>query len=212
MAIAFVQGNTNFDASVSNTLTAAYTSDVTAGNLLIVATAYPMNTPYTATITDSMGNSYSTAVGPTDSTALFFRNYIHYTVATSTGPNTVTFTTSGAIDFRRLLIHEYSGVDTLDATAANTGPSGAPNSGSASTNYANELIFGWGISNNGLTTPGSGFTLRQTSASESSEDKIVSSTGSYSAVYPADGSAWICQMATFYSSAVNLTAAPWLRF
>ena len=66
MPITFVQGNANGDSSSGTVTTCAFTSNVTAGNLLVVAVSFA-SAIETASVTDSPGNTYSTAVGPTTS-------------------------------------------------------------------------------------------------------------------------------------------------
>lgn len=210
---AFVQGNSNGDSSNGTVSTCAFSSNVTAGNLLVVTIGF-VTTSATATASDTQGNTYSTAVGPTDNTGITYRLYTFYAVAKSSGANTVSITISVGATFRRMMIHEYSGVNTLEGSNGASGNlSVPPDSGPVTTTHANALIFGWGITNNGTTTAGTGFTLRETALSESTEDKIVSSTGTYDAVYPNDDSSWICQVAAFYyASAVGPTAVTaWLH-
>ncbi len=211
-APAFVQGHADGNAGSSTTLTSTYDSSVSAGNLLVIAFSYG-STSATPTVSDSLGTSYKLAVGPTDNGALGFRNYIYYGVPGSGGSNTVTVTASTSVPFRRILIHEYANADTLDVTSAATGNGGLIDSGSVTTTYDIELLFGWGLSNNGTTSPDGNYTLRETALSESTEDQVVNAIGSYNASFPADSSQWICQLATFYlARAYNGTPVPWLHF
>jgi len=198
--IVFVQSQGAFDGSSDTTMQATFSSPVTAGNLIIVALAY-QSPSSTATVSDTQGNTYSAATGPTVNANMGsgFTSYIFYTIAGSTGSNTVVATLANTETYRRILIHEYSGVDTFDVASAATGNSATLDSGSATTTQATELIFGWGVSNNGVTDPGSNFMLRQTTQLESTEDKTVISTGNYNATFPTSSSEWICQMATFYA-------------
>jgi hypothetical protein len=195
----FVQGNTGYESFTGTSVSAAFSSNVTAGNLIVLAVGWQSSTA-TASVSDTQGNTYYSAVGPTVTTAIPYATQIFYAVAQSTGSNTVTFTPSASVNQRRLAIHEYSNVNVFDVSSAATGNGGTFSSGSATTTHATELIFGWGISNNGITSAGSGFTLRETTGSESTEDKVVTSTGSYSVTFPSDSTAWILQMATFYGS------------
>ena len=111
---------------------------------------------------------------------------------------TVTFSQAAAsVDVRIL---EYRGVTTLDAKAGASGSNAAPNSGSATTTSANELIFG---ANTVFTTnkaAGSGFTARIITSPDSdlAEDKIVTTAGGYSATASLNSSGpWVMQMVTF---------------
>jgi hypothetical protein len=71
------------------------------------------------------------------------------------------------------------------------------NSGSMATNFTNELIFGIGTSDI-VDAPGAGFTSRNTFNNNMTEDRLVTSTGSYNATEThASGNAWTMLMATF---------------
>jgi len=203
MAISFVQSNGNFSSSSVSTLSATFSSNVTAGNLLVIAIGFVGASTTVSSVTDTLGNTYSRAVGPTIDTNVNYTIYTYYTTSSSTGSNTVTVNSSASGTFFRVLVHEYSGVNTLDVVSGATASNGTIDSGSKTTYHADELIFGWGSSAGGtlLTGPGTGFTQRESQGSEITEDKIVSATGSYDASYPADTTSWACQMATFYQAA-----------
>jgi hypothetical protein len=100
-------------------------------------------------------------------------------------------------------VFEYGGLDTanpLDKTMAATGTGTTANSGSATTTSANELIFGAGNSAGALSA-GPGFTYRGSNAyGNLTEDKLVSTTGSYSAVGTQTTNPWLIQMVTFRAS------------
>lgn len=103
-----------------------------------------------------------------------------------------------------IYIHEYSGADPispLDVTASSTGYSKVADRGSKTTTYAGDLIFGY-IQNDSATVPvpGAFFTARRTNNGNLSEDRIATSTGSYSVNATLDSSQnshWIASMATF---------------
>jgi len=196
-AIAYVQGNqkTNSGTAISQN----FNSPNTAGNL-IVATAIWGSGAVTATISDSAGNSYATAVGPTTNSARMQTWYAMNIAAYTSNNITVQF--SGSVQ-SALLIHEYSGVATsgaLDQTSSGTGTSAACDSGSQTTAYPDELIFGvCAVLTQADITAGSTFTQRRyVNQAAMSEDKVVSAVGSYSADFSLGLSvAWIAQMATF---------------
>ncbi len=88
----------------------------------------------------------------------------------------------------------------MDVTAAASGSGTTTNSGSATTKFASELIFGANTVFTGNKGPGTGFTARIITSPDSdlAEDEVVSVTGSYSATAPLGSSgAWVMQMATF---------------
>jgi len=204
MAAAYVQSNNTFSSSNGNTWNVAFSSSVTSGNLIVVAVAgQPYLTPLAFSVTDSLGTTYTTAVTSTASLGSNpFISTIFYGVAPSGGSNTVTVTypTSGGstTSYNRILVHEYSGVDSVDQTTSASGHSSALNAGNMATTQADEVIFGWMVSNAGVSSAGSGYTLRETSGSEITVDKIVSSTGTYAPVATGAGSDdWIAIGAAF---------------
>jgi hypothetical protein len=211
---AFVQGNNNEQPSTASSLTCAYPASITKGDLLVVAFGLD-SMSITPTITDTLGNTYLQAASPVSNVNLGFSDYLFYAVAASTGANTITATLSGSTDYLRLLIHEYSCADTLDGgnAAFDTAGTTAPDSGAIVTHYPNEVIVGWAVSEGNTATTGAGtnFIQRQTALSQITEDRIITSTGTYHAVYPQDNTKWMAQGAAFYSSsAVNAGAAGWL--
>ena len=98
---------------------------------------------------------------------------------------TVAFNQAAAFVDVRVL--EYSGLDTaspLDVTAGAVGTGGTPSSGAATTKSAKELIFGAGMTGGHFSASRSRIHLRIITSPDGdiAEDKIVSATGSYSAV------------------------------
>jgi hypothetical protein len=131
--------------------------------------------------------------------------------------NSVTFTPgTGGVD-TGIAIHEFSGLNNFDVESHNNGSGTSQTSNSATTNFANELLFGFtSLTLNGISAsiiPGTGFTqaevLAQTGAAAVSfltEYQVVSSTGSFAATTTASagkGGAvnWATQIATFYQVA-----------
>ena len=197
-AVKFVQVNYKTSNSAAS-LAVPYLSAQTAGNLNIVVVGWNDSTSAVSSITDSKGNTYSRAVGPTAGTKL--TQSIYYAKNIAAGSNTVSVTFNTAVLFPDVRVLEYSGADTanpLDATAAAAGTSLNTNSGPASTTSLNELIFGAGTTFNGYY-PASGFTQRVlTNFGDMAEDAAVASMGTYSVTAPLHLSApWVTQMATF---------------
>ncbi len=113
---------------------------------------------------------------------------------------TVTFSVAAAYPDIRIL--EYKGADTVspvDVTAASTGNSATSSSGSVTTNNATDLIFGANLVQTVTTGPGSGFTSRLLTSPDGdiAEDRMVTTTGSYSATAPLSSGQWIMQMVAF---------------
>jgi hypothetical protein len=200
--VSFVQQNNKTSTSASS-LAVAYSGTQTAGNLNVVAVGWNDTTSTVSSITDSKGNTYTRAVGPTAGTAL--TQSIYYAKNIAAGSNTVTVTFSKTAAYPDVRVLEYSGADTtnpLDVTAGASGSGLTGNSGTATTTSANDLVFGAGMTFDIYNAPGNGFTNRViTNFGDIAEDKVVSATGSYSATAPMRASGpWVMQMATFRAS------------
>jgi hypothetical protein len=200
--IAFVQsgsGPTTLQAT-NATVSVNYPVGQTAGDLNVVVVGWGDVTSSVSTVTDSHGNVYSQAGGTATGTGL--RQAIFYATGIAAGSNTVTVTFNKAAAYPDVRIMEYSGLDTsnpLDVTAVGVGTGTTATSAAATTTAANELIVGAGTNGDVFSGAGTGFTLRIiNSYGNLGEDKVVSSTGSYSVSAPLKKSTpWIMQMATF---------------
>jgi len=200
-AISFVQvssGPSTIQSSNSS-VAVPYGKAQTAGDLNIVVVGWGDSSSTISSVTDSLGNTYSLAVGPTSISNL--QQSIYYAKNIAGGSNTVTVTFNQAAAYPDVRILEYSGLITispLDVTAAAVGSGTSASSGSANTTAPNELIFGAGTCANEFSGPGSGFTNRIINIyGNLAEDKMVSSTGNYAATAINSGGGWIMQMATF---------------
>jgi hypothetical protein len=199
--ISFVQVNATTPSSPQSTVTVTYTQPQTQGNLNIVVVGWNDALATVQTPTDSLGNSYKLALGPTIGTAL--TQSIYYAPNIHSGSNTVTVTFNQAAVFPDVRVLEYSGLnnttDPLDQTAGASGNGTLASSGSATSNFSSELIFGANTVFTATQGPGTGFTSRIiTHDGDIAEDEIVSATGSYGATAPLTSSGpWVMQMATF---------------
>ena len=201
----FVQANSGPSTiqSSNSSVAVSYLIPQTAGNLNVVVVGWGDTTSSISSITDTQGNTYTPAVGPTSTTGL--QQSIYYAKNTIGGSNKVTVTFNQAAAYPDVRVLEYSGADTtnpLDVTAAGTGTgTTAANSGSATTASSNELIFGAGTTGTAFSAAGSGFTSRMINIyGNIAEDKLVTSSGSYNATATTSSSNWVMQMATFRSS------------
>jgi hypothetical protein len=193
----------SIEGSAVASVSVAFPASNTAGNL-IIAFVRASTTTQTITLSDTAGNSYTQAVAQAQTTD-GHQIAIFYAANIKTGGNTVTATFSGANNHPFLAIYEYSGVSTLDKTAAAQGTTAAASSGAtATTTAANELVFaGLGLPSSATqtVTAGSGFTLEQQDNGTSraaSEDQTVSATGAYSGTFTLGASTnWSCAVATF---------------
>ena len=203
MAISHVQ---QFGAFAAGSPISATTGNVTvtAGNALIVGVlGFNIGGGQTASASDTLGNTWNTAVGPfqgtiAGSTSLMYVFYVKKLNASGTTAVTITF--SVAPNNIRVHCHEVSGLDQtspFDQMNTNTATSAAMTSGNVTTLFANEFLYGYGADNSGNPTTGVGWTAGITEGSELDEWQIVSATGTYAATYTGDGAAYMCEIATF---------------
>ena len=213
--VAFVQVAAATPQSPQSTVTVVYPAAQTAGDLNVVVVGWNDSTSNVTSVSDSSGNAYILAVGPTTGTEL--SQSIYYAKNIVSGSNTVTVTFNQAAASPDIRILEYAGLDTsnpLDVTAASAGNGNSASSGSATTTAANELILGADTITTTTTGPGNGFTTRIISSPDSDlvEDEIVSTNGSDSATASLSSGSWVMQMATFKgtgtAAAGQLTVTP----
>ncbi len=198
VAITFAQVAAATPQSPTATVSVTYPGAQTAGDLNVVVVGWNDTTSTVQSVTDSGGNNYVLAIGPTTGTAL--RQSIYYLSNIAGGNNTVTVTFNQAAAYPDVRILEYRGVTTLDAMAGASGSGTAANSGAATTTSANELIFGASMVATTTKTAGTGFTRRIITSPDGdiAEDKVVATAGSNSAAATLSSSGpWVMQMVTF---------------
>lgn len=185
-------------------------NDVARGSAIVVAVSKVANDTIAPSVSDSAGNSYSLAAEHTHAS---FSDTLRTYLAT----NVTAVPSGGTIDIQPGSNHEIdacaievTGVKAapVDQTAAASGASTAPNSGSATTTQANEVLVGanywFDLDGAGASSasPGSSYTEQLErnagdSASLQVQTRIVSSTGSYdSAATLTSSEDWIASMVT----------------
>ena len=124
-AIAFVQANTGPATiqSLNSSVAVAYGSAQTAGNLNIVVVGWGDTTSSVSSVTDSRGNVYTRAVGPTTNTGI--QQSIYYAKNIAAGSNTVTVAFSPAASYPDVRVLEYSGRDPTSPLDGKAGASGS---------------------------------------------------------------------------------------
>src|SRR6185369_11962585 len=164
--ITYVQGNSAVPQTPQTTVTVPYTGAQTAGDLNVVVVGWNDSIRTVASVTDSKGNTYAAAVGPTVLTGSLSQTiyYAKNIVGATAGSNSVTVTFSGAAAFPDIRILEYVGADLVNPVD--------------------------------VTAAGSGFTQRLLTVPDGdiAEDRMVTAVGSYSAVAPITSGGWIMQM------------------
>jgi hypothetical protein len=187
------------------TVPVAFTSAQTAGNLNVVVVGWNDTTATVSSVTDSKGNAYTLAVGPTArsgqlSQAIYSAKNIQ---AAAANTNAVTVQFNVAAAYPDIRIFEFSGIDTVnpvDVTAAATGTTATSSSGAATTTNGNDLIFGANMVGTSTSGPGPGFTslIITSPDGDIAEDAAVFAIGSYSASAPlTNAGPWVMQMVAF---------------
>jgi hypothetical protein len=200
--IAFVQVNSAVPQSNQSSVSIPYTQAQTTHNTNVLAIGWNDATSNITAVRDSAGNVYQQAVatarGAGVSQAIYYAANIK---AAAAGANTVTVTFDHAVPFADVRILEYSGLNTT--APFNAGTSAAGSGGTAATPAvttasASEILVGAGITTGGFGEAGSGYTTRVITQPDEDivEDRIVSTTGSYSATAPVSGN-WVMQVAAF---------------
>ncbi|MET0779390.1 MAG: PQQ-dependent sugar dehydrogenase, partial [Candidatus Saccharimonadales bacterium] len=203
----FVQGRAN-EITTGTVNNVTFNSTNAAGNLAVVYVLWG-NTG-SVTVTDSAGNAYAPATSRTSwGTGNTWSSQTFYAKDIAAGVNTVRATFGANISsttdkFAIAYIHEYAGIDKanpLDVTASAAGTASAMSSGNATTTNSNDLIFGGGGSKNTVTGAGAGFTSRISTYGNRTEDRNVTSAGSYAATATQNSNLWVMEMAAFRADA-----------
>jgi len=203
--ITYVQGNYASPQTPQTTVNITFTAAQAAGDLNVIVVGWNDSTATVSAVTDSKGNVYTRAVGPTTQSGIASQSiyYAKNIASAAAGANTVSVKFAPAAAYPDIRILEYNGADPnnpVDVTAANSGNSATSSSGSTTTTSATDLIFGANLVQTTTTGPGSGFTRRILTSPDGdiAEDRMVTATGSYSATAPVSPSGrWIMQMVAF---------------
>lgn len=218
-APSFVQSSGSDDDSQDIYISQAFSTNNTAGNTIIVAFSWGGSD--TATCSDTRGNTYANATFDYDSSngqALG----VCYASNIAAGANTVTVTRvgGGSVGYRRIIVHEYSGLlaaSPVDDSATNiaNGTTGTDNitSTSVTTTVNGGLIFGVVMDDDGTTgiSAGTGFTQRHTvhrawgnSDDLATQDLTQSSAGAVTSTQTfADPHRYLAQVVAFKPAPVS---------
>ena len=199
--IAFVQVNSSTPQTDQSTVTTAFTSQQTAGNLNVVVIGWDNTTSNIVSVIDTAGNSYQVAAPVTRSSGNSQTIYYAKNIVGGTN-NAVTVTLNAPTRFVDVRIAKYSGLDRtnpFDVTASAFGTSQAANSDSVTTTSARELLWQPEPLED-YSLAGIGYTTRIITQPDGSilQDRIVTNAGTYDA--PAQQVAsvyWVMQLVTF---------------
>jgi hypothetical protein len=165
-------GDDGYNPPRGNVLTLNFEHPTVTGNIIILSLGWGDQSVSVGSVSDTQGNAYVTAIGPTNwCPHNQYREQLLYAPNIRGGINSITVTLTGnpKIWFE-VRAYEYNGIipnSPLDVTAVGVGSSTtadyALSTGSAITNYSNELVFEFGQTANvdyaTLPQPGLGFAL-----------------------------------------------------
>jgi fibronectin type 3 domain-containing protein len=198
------QGSAVPQTTSTSSVVVTYGAAQTAGNLNVVVVGWNDTTAAVASVTDTAGNVYTRAVGPTVGSALTQSIYYATNIApAAAGANRVTVAFSPAAAYPDIRILEYSGIDPVnpvDTTAAAVGSTATSSSGAVATSNASDLLFGANMVATTTNGAGAGFISRVITSPDGdiAEDQLVAATGSYSATAPVSpAGAWVMQLVAF---------------
>jgi hypothetical protein len=202
--IAFVQVTSATPPGTASTVSATFALAQEAGHLIVLVVGWGGASAITR-VDDSVGNGYAPAAGPTRISAGLTQSiyYAKGIAGAPPGANTVTVTLGTSTTGLDLRVAEYAGLDPVapfDTSAGFGGRSTAASSGPTTIGTGRELLFGAGITAGSFLGAGSAFALRKLTGAGSGvvEDRIVSSTGAYSADAPlASSASYVMQVAAF---------------
>lgn len=145
-AISFVQQNNAVPATPQSSVSVTYTAAQAAGDTNVVAVGWNDSTSSTTSVTDSKGNVYTLAIGPTrqsgvHSQAIYVAKNV---VAAAANANTVTVSFNTAAPYPDVRILSYRGLDTVSPVEAAVGAVGTgttTNSGLLTRTNATGLLF-----------------------------------------------------------------------
>lgn len=196
-----VQHAANFNSSSNASVSQAYPSNVTAGDLLVVMGGSEFTSGIT--VSDTLSNAWIQASTVTSSGYI---QTVWYANANASGACTVTITNQGGSgSFTLCDVGQYhsslsSGSWHLDQVNQGLGTGGAQASGPVTTIQYPEVLIGWNTCAiaSGLTS-GSGWNQLESASTYSVyQDQIVTSTGTFNSTSSSASGTWGANIATFY--------------
>jgi hypothetical protein len=212
--ITFVQSTFSTPNGSSSTVTATYPAGETTGDLNVVVVGWSNTTTTVSSVTDSDGNAYSLAAGPTVMNGLATQAiyYAPNIVPDADNTNTVTVTFNGSAPFPDLRILEYMNADPTNPLDAAAGASGTSSNSTVSltTTSANDLVFGANYVQTSTSAAGPGFARRMITQPDGdiAEDELATKTGSNSASALLGQSGWWLMQAVAIRAAAGTPPPP----
>ena len=197
----FVQVGSATPQTPMSTVSTIYSQAQNAGDLNAIVIGWNDATGNVTSVTDSAGNTYALAAAAVRGSGISQAVYYAKNIVAAPAGNAVTVKFDKSVAYVDVRVLEYGGLDRtnpLDVSASAAGSAANASSGAATTTTARELVLGAGTTTGAFTNAGTGFTKRIITLPDSdiAEDRVVTTTGSYSATAPGFGS-WVMQMVTF---------------
>jgi hypothetical protein len=178
------------------------------GDVLIVVIGWYDEKTSVKTVSDTTKNTYVKALEPTkygvmDCPMTQVIYYAKNIAQAGAGTNTITVTFDGMADNPDMRVLEYSGVSTLDVTAAKTGDSPTASSAPVDAKATPTLLVSAITTSSNFANASFPFVLRVVSEQANLvEDRVIDKPGSYTAEATqedgADGTAYIMQIVAFH--------------
>src|SRR5262245_7930316 len=199
---AYVQKR-SFGITSGGSVAVSFRRPNTTGNLIVAFVVW--DNGGAVTLTDTLGNAYVSAIGPTQASGDPSSAQIFYAGSIAGGTNTVTATFATAITARAVLhVVEYSGLDRMSPLEAAVGASesmAAMDSGPLTTGGVNGLLFVGAESNQKAVRRGDrSYKVRSRRRGTMIADKTAQSAGTYNATATQKGNAGVIQLAAFKTS------------
>lgn len=198
----YVHGSSISPQDPQSSVTLAFHSTQFAGDLNVVVVGWNDSTSHIQSVTDTAGNTYVLAIGPTVyaswTQAIYYAKNI---VAASTNSVTVTF--DALATYPDIRIAEYSGIDPvnpIDTSVVATGDSDAEDSGNITTTNDHDLLVAANVVETETDEGDPDYMIRIITQPDGDilEDRLVTTAGTYHATAGTNPSGkWIMQVVAF---------------
>lgn len=187
----------------SSSVSAPFGNPQVAGHLNVVVIGWYDSSSSVASVTDSSGNTYHLAIGPTRTqSGHAIQQALYYAPAiAAAASNVVTVTFDQSADTPDLRVLEYAGYSVLDQTSAASGSTTTP-SAALTTQFAGELVVAGVTTSGNFASNGPGEGSHVDSCDNFAEDQSVPGKQSVTmsaTLSPYQGSStWVIDLASFH--------------
>lgn len=205
-AQSFVQANAAAAAQSASSFSVSFSSNTLPTDVILVSVDLTAGIT-TSSVTDSQGNTF-TQVGSQLTSPASVSSVVYYAKNIKGGQDTITVSLGSASSLIEVYVAEYAGIDQVnpvDVQAGATGSSATVSSGSATTNYQGDIVYGF-CQGDGSCSAGSGFTLRSSFSGNLLEDMTVGAPGPYAATGSAN-SGWAMHMVALKPATTTSTSS-----